>query len=47
MATTIVLLPEPAQTVLAANIPYLEVDGWIGRRERDCSHVLTNGGDGF
>jgi hypothetical protein len=31
--------------VLAADVPYLEVDGWVWGWEREGSHVLADGGD--
>jgi hypothetical protein len=33
--------------MLAADVPYLEVDGRIRRWEGDGSDVLADGGDGF
>ena len=45
MAATVVGLPEAAQRVLAADVPYLEIDGWVWRWKRECGHVLADGGD--
>ncbi len=47
MAATVVALPEAAQAVLTADVPYLEVDGWVWRGESDGSDVLADGGYGF
>jgi hypothetical protein len=47
VARAVVGLPEPAQAVLPADVPDLEVDGGIGRGERDGGDVLADGGDGF
>jgi hypothetical protein len=40
-------LPQAAQAMLAADIPYLEVDGRIRGREFDGRDVLADGGYGF
>jgi hypothetical protein len=33
--------------MLAADVPYLEIDWWIGRGEFDGCDVLADGGHGF
>lgn len=47
MRTRIVTLPQSSQTVLAPNIPELEVYRRIWGREGECYGVLADGGDGF
>ena len=47
MARGVVGLPEPAETVLAADVPDLQVDGRVGRREGDGRDILADGGDGL
>lgn len=47
MAAGVVALPEPTETVLAADVPYFEVDGRVGRWKGDGSHILSDSGDSF
>jgi hypothetical protein len=47
VAATVVRLPEAAQSVLAADVPYLEVDGRVWRWKRECGNVLPNGRNGL
>ena len=42
VATAVVRLPESAQAMLAADVPYLEVDGRVWRRKGDGSDILAN-----
>jgi hypothetical protein len=47
VAAGVVALPEAAQTMLAANVPYLEVYGRVWRRQFDGRDVLADGGHSF
>jgi hypothetical protein len=47
VARRVVALPQAAQAMLAADVPYLEVDGRIRGWEFDGCDVLADGGYGF
>jgi hypothetical protein len=47
VAAAVIALPEAAQAMLAADVPYLEVDGWVRRWEFDGCDVLADRGHGL
>lgn len=47
MAATVIALPQAAQTVLTAYVPYLEVDWWVWWWKSNGSDILADGGNGF